>query len=365
MRKIGIVIASILWLGGVNAQDLHFSQTAQTPLLINPAAAGVFDGWERVIVNHRNQWLGAGTQFMTTNISADANLGKAQMNDRAYLGVGLMFFNDIGGDSNFGSQTGSLTLSGILPMGGSGHTLSAGVQGGFGMRKADYSRLSFYNQFDGSGFDENINSGEANSGASFTYIDASAGLYYMYDGGQNTFARNNDFKFQFGLSGYHLNAPELKYSNGVIGEKLHRKFVAHAGIISDLVGSKWAIDASVLQFMQTGFYDMQSSAQSTPKSFGGGHFETILGMMMRYRFEDGTKITGMAHDAFFGFGVYTRLKDAIIPSVMVDWRGFQFGISYDVTLSDLRAGYKGGSLEFSLSYINRHDALFKTRKRRF
>lgn len=356
MRRIILTLASTLLLAGAQAQDFHFSQTAQTPLLINPAAAGVFDGWERVIVNHRNQWLGAGTQFMTTSIAADANLGKSQLNDKAHLGVGVMFYNDIGGDSNFGSQTGSLTLSGILPMGGSGHILSAGVQGGFGMRKADYSRLDFYSQFNGTGFDENIASGEANSAASFTYIDASAGVYYIFDGGQSTFSRNNDFKFQFGLSGYHLNAPTLKYSNGVDGEKLHRKFVAHTGIVMDLIGSKWAIDANALQFMQTGFQET---------SFGGGHFETMLGLMMRYRFEDGTKITGMAQNAFIGFGLYTRLKDAIIPSVMVDWRGFQFGVSYDITLSDLRAAYKGGSLEFSLSYTNRHDALFKTRKRRF
>ena len=64
MKKI---LLSVAFLSCINtyAQDLHFSQTAQTPLLINPAAAGVYDGWERVIINHRNQWLGAGTQFMT------------------------------------------------------------------------------------------------------------------------------------------------------------------------------------------------------------------------------------------------------------------------------------------------------------
>jgi type IX secretion system PorP/SprF family membrane protein len=346
MKKLVVGLVGLMMLHNAEAQDLHFSQTSQTPLLINPAAAGVFDGWERVIVNHRNQWLGAGTQFMTTNVAADINVGKTALNDRAHFGVGLMFFNDVGGDANFGIQTGALTLSGILPMGGTGHTLSAGIQAGYGMRKADFSRLSFYNQFDGSGFDNTILSGEVNSGTSFTYIDGSAGLYYVYDGGQNTFQRNNDFKIQFGLSGYHLNSPELKYSNGLEGEKLARKYVAHFGVVADIAGSDWAIDGSVLQFKQA------------------GHYETIFGMMMRYRFEDGTKMTGHSHNAYFGFGCYARLKDAIIPSIMVDWKGFQFGVSYDVTVSDLRKAYRGGSLEFSLSYTNRHDALFKTKRRR-
>ncbi|MBL4861924.1 MAG: PorP/SprF family type IX secretion system membrane protein [Crocinitomicaceae bacterium] len=346
MRKIYLILVGLLLLHGVEAQDVHFSQTAQTPLLINPAVAGVFDGWERAIINHRNQWLGAGTKFMTTAIAVDANLGKTELNDKAYVGLGLMLCNDIGGNSKFGSQTGSLTLSGILPMGGSGHSLSAGIQGGFGQRKADLSNVVFMNQWNGSGFDPNILSGEMNTVTSFSYVDASAGLYYLFDGGQNSFSRNNDFKLQIGLAGYHLNAPQLKYTSGLSGEKLLRKYVGHLGVVADVVGSQWAIDASVLQFVQ------------------GGHYETILGMMMRYRFEEGTKITGMTQDAFIGFGTYFRVKDAIVPAVMIDWRGFQFGVSYDVTVSKLRTAYTG-SLEFSLSYRNLDHALFKTKARRF
>lgn len=345
MKNRKIILSALLCCAfGAVGQDLHFSQTAQTPLLINPAAAGVYDGWERVIINHRNQWLGANTQFMTTSVAADVNLGKSVMNDKAHLGVGLMFFNDVGGDGKFGNQTGSLTLSGILPMNGSGHILSAGIQGGFGQRSVDVNRLTFMSQWNGSGFNQNIPSGESSTG--FSYIDASAGVYYMFDGGQSSFQRNSDFKFQLGVSGYHLNAPKLKYTNGVEEERLHRKFVAHTGIVYEFPTTPWAIDVNAVQAVQ------------------GPHLETILGTMLRYRFEEGTKITGLSHDAFIGVGLYGRLSEGIIPSVMVDWRGFQFGVSYDVTLSALRQAYSGGSLEFSLSYVNRHDALFKTRKRR-
>lgn len=346
MKKIVFFIASLLTIQVSQAQDLHFSQTAQTPLLINPAAAGVFDGWERAIINHRNQWLGAGTQFMSTAVAVDANLWKSEIqNDRPHLGVGLMFFNDVGGDSKFGHQNGSLTVSGILPMGRTGHIISAGIQGGIGQRKADISNISFLNQWDGTQFDQNIVSGEANTLSSFTYLDASAGLYYVYDGGQNTFARDNDFKLQIGFSGYHLNRPALRYISGS-GDRLHTKWVGHVGVISDIAGSPWAIDGSALQFIQ------------------GGHYETLLGLMLRYRFQNGTKITGLNQNAFVGFGLYSRIKDGIIPSVMVDWKGFQFGMSYDVTLSALRKAYRGGSLEFSLSFTNLDHSLFKTRGRR-
>jgi type IX secretion system PorP/SprF family membrane protein len=343
MKKI---LLSVAFLSCINtyAQDLHFSQTAQTPLLINPAAAGVYDGWERVIINHRNQWLGAGTQFMTTSIAADANFGKNRMNDKAHLGLGIMFYNDIGGDSRFGSQTGSLTVSGILPMGGSGHTLSAGIQGGFGSRNADYTSLRFTSQWNGTEYDPLIGSGEANNASSFRYADASAGIYYVFDGGQSTFSRNNDFKFQLGVAGYHLNKPQLKYAT-VDGDRLMRKYVIHAGVVADLPMRDMSIDASAVQIIQ------------------GPHLETLLGMMLRYRFQDGTKITGNSQDAYFGFGAYYRLKDAIIPSILIDWKGFKFGVSYDVTVSTMRRAYRGGSLEFSLSYTNLNHALFKTRGR--
>ena len=345
MKEI-IVFILIIFIGhNSNSQDLHFAQSAQTPLFINPAAAGVYDGWERVIVNHRNQWLGAGTQFMTTAIGADINLGKSRFNDKAHLGLGILFFNDIGGDSKFGNQAGSLTLSGILPMGRSGHTISAGVQGGFGQRKASLTNVSFMSQWDGSRFNPLL-TGESNPLVSFTYLDASAGIYYVYDGGRNSFQRNDDFKLKIGVSGFHLNQPKLKYAGGT-ADNLYRKYVAHIGIVKEFTGSPIAIDLNGVQFIQS------------------GHNETLLGLMVRYRIENGTKITGNTQQAFFGIGTYYRHKDAIIPSVMIDWKGFQFGISYDVTISELRKAYSGGSLEFSLSFINLDHSLFKTRRRRF
>ena len=348
MKKVYLTIVGIgLWVGAF-AQDMHFSQSSQTPVFINPAAAGVFDGWERVIINHRNQWLGAGTQFMTTAISADINLGKSELNDRAHFGLGLQFYNDIGGDSRFGNQTGTLTLSGILPMGGTGHMLSLGVQGGLGSRKADLSNVTFMNQWDGatSTFNPLLYSGEQNTLTSFMYIDASAGLYYIYDGGKNTFSRNNDFKFKFGLAAYHVNMPKLKYVSGST-DRLHRKYVGHLGFSTDFVGRPLAMESNVVQFIQ------------------GGHFETIFGLIMKYRFENATKITGNNQDAFIGLGAYMRWGDAIIPSVIIDWKGFHFGMSYDVTISELRKAHRGGSLEFSLAYTNIDHSLFKTRKRRF
>lgn len=343
MKKIFQLILFVLIVSSSSAQDIHFAQSSQTPLLINPGATGVYDGWERVIINHRNQWLGANTQFMTTAIAADVNFFKTALNNKPHLGLGLFFFNDIGGDSKFGNQTGAISLSGILPFSATGHVLSVGIQGGVGHRKASLESVSFLSQWDGSKFDPLILSGEANSLSSFTYLDASAGVNYVFNGGKSTFSRNNNFKIKLGIAGYHLNNPKMRYVNGS-GDRLHRKYVGHLGLLADISGSRMSIEVNAVQFAQ------------------GGHYETLLGGMLRYRIDSNTKLTGFRQDSFFGIGCYVRVNDAVIPAIMLDMKGFQFGISYDVTVSQLRKAYRGGSLEFSLAYTNRNTALFTRRR---
>jgi type IX secretion system PorP/SprF family membrane protein len=327
----------------VTSQDIHFSQTAQIPLLINPACAGVYDGWERINLNQRNQWLGAGTQFMTSSVAADINLGKSGFSNKAHVGIGVMFYNDIGGDASFGTQYGSLTMSGILPAGG-GHTFSAGIQGGFGSRKADFSKLTFSSQWNGTHYDQTSFSGEANGMSGFTFFDASAGFYYVYDASKSSFRRKDNFRFQLGLAGYHLNQPEINYTI-INGDRIYRKYVFHASILKDILMTDWSAEANVFQVCQ------------------GPHRETVLGFIAKHRFRDGTKITGFSQDAYIGFGAYFRWKDAFCPAIQIDWKGFHLGMSYDVTISSMRKAYTG-SLEFSLTYTNLNHALFKTRNNR-
>lgn len=346
MRGGVLTALAFLTTLSAGAQDFHVTQILQSSNLLNPGAVGVYDGWERVAIQHRNQWLGGGTTYMTTGLTADANFFKNDRKPKAHLGVGLQVYNDIAGSSGYGLQTGSVTVSGILPV-GNGSQLSLGLQGGIGNRSGNMSRLIYDSQWNGTdGYDPTIVSGETGSLSSFIYPDVSTGLLYQFDGGQSSFARNNDMKFQAGFSVYHVNAPAIRFRTGS-GEQLARKYVGMLKYSMDIPGTKMAFDAQFAQFVQ------------------GGHYESILGLILRRRFEDGGKITGLNQDAFLGLGVYTRLRDAISPTMQIDWRGFHFGVSYDMTLSALRHGYKGGSLEFSISYTNLNNAIFKTRRKGF
>ena len=325
------------------SQDLHFSQVLQSPVLLNPGATGVYNGWERITLHHRNQWLGANTQFMSTALAAEATFLKNPRKNTGYLGMGVSFFNDVGGDAKFGNQLGAFTLSGVLPMGGAGQ-ISLGIQGGFGNRKGDMSRLLYDSQWNGSGFDPTIYSGEGDGLNSFSYADVSTGVFYQYDGGSSTFARNNDMKLQVGAAVYHANAPLMNYRAGG-SERLERKYVGMVNYAMDLPNTEWSFDVQFVQFIQ------------------GGHYENIFVGLTRRRFQEGTKITGYSQDASFGFGAYVRMKDAIIPTVQVDYKGFRFGLSYDLIISRMRRSYGGGSVELSVSYTNMAHALFKGRRK--
>lgn len=343
MKKIVLLTGFVAVLfSSIVAQDLHFSQIMQSPNLLNPGAVGVYDGWERVAIHQRNQWLGSNAQFISTGLNADATLFKNVYRPKAHLGVGLQFYNDIASVASFGTQTGALTLSGILPINRSSQ-FSLGIQAGFGSKRGDISKLIYDSQWAGSGYDPTLLSGELNGLNSFAYFDASAGVFYQFDGDRSTFARNNDTKFQAGFAVYHANAPLLKYHLGST-EKLARKYVFMTNFTTDVPNSSWSYDVQAVQFIQ------------------GGHYETILGGIFRRRFSESSKTTGFKRDASVGFGCYMRFKDAIIPTFQVDWKGFRFGLSYDNTNSSLRKAGGIGSLEFSLSYVNLHHALFKQRR---
>lgn len=329
---------AVLWASFLSfAQDFHFSQVNETPLMLNPGLTGLFKGWERGQVNHRNQWLGANTQFMTSSLGFDMNLMKNRQQNNAHMGVGVFVFNDVGGDSKFGVQSASLSVSGILPLSGSKHVLSVGIQSGFTSRKGDLSQLTWENQWDGTQFNTQAGSGEPGSILPFRHFDAAAGIVYQYNGSRNAFQRSDEHLFKIGFSVFHVNKPQLTYTN-YMGSYLYRKFVAHISLSKDIPSSSWSYEWSGVQFMQ------------------GPHFETLLGIMFKNRMQSGTKSTGYYQDSYFGMGVYARIKDAIIPRVYYQFGGFRIGVSYDLTISDLRRAHRGGSLEFNLTYCTNNTA---------
>ena len=54
------------------SQDIHYSQFYNSPLNLNPANTGMFDGDFRFAANQRTQWRSVTVPFSTFSLSADA-----------------------------------------------------------------------------------------------------------------------------------------------------------------------------------------------------------------------------------------------------------------------------------------------------
>ena len=323
------------------AQDSHFSQISQAPLLLNPGATGMMDGNYRASLQHRNQWVGSNGKYNNTMAAFDMNFLKEEAYGKGYLGLGAFFLNDVAGDGNYGKQSGALSLSGAIPMGrGGNHTLSLGLQAGFASTSINGQNLVFENQWDGTTYDPTILSGEAIV-PSYSYSDVSTGLYYTVDGSNSTFAGKTKSKFNVGIAVFHANKPKLRYIIGST-ERLNRKFVVHANYVKEIAGSNIRLSADIAQFMQ------------------GKKRETIYGGMFGLKLVDNANYPGGS--SYLGLGLHFRTFESIIPSFMLDIRGFRFEISYDATLSYWRKAAGGGSLELSLVYTHFDLGLFKNQK---
>lgn len=343
MRKLLVGILILLSGTGTQAQDIHFAQSAQVPVLINPANAGLFDGWERIILNHRQQWTSVQSPYVTTNGSLELNIGKPEVPGKAYVGVGLNFYSDVAGDAKFGTTQGSLNVSAIVPV-ADFHTVAAGIQIGGGQKKVNLDALTWASQFDSQngGFDPSIAVGEPTGIASNFFYDMGMGAVYQYRNHKVGFGKGEVIRRgHFGASLFHLTRPQLEFGGSV--ERLAAKFVVHGDVMINIPGSKVSFEPNFAIFKQ------------------GIFSEQLYGALLKISIKSGTKYTGIYTESFLSFGGKIRVKDAFIPEVFLELDAFKIGISYDMNLSFSEASRYMGGFEISFQWANLNTALFKRR----
>ena len=340
MKRLLFLFLTLSFLG--QAQDFHYSQLDQSLTLINPATTSTFSGFERITLQHRNQWLGAGTQFMTSMGMAEFSIGKIARQKSAYAGIGVYFVNDVGGDSKFSIKSGGVTASGVLPI-AKNHTISAGIHAAFTNRSADFSRVSFMNQWNGSEFDNSIDPGESNGISSFSHLDAGVGIAYGFNKENEITLSSNEMSFQGGVSVQHLNKPKLRY-NSLVDDRPFMKFCFHANARYGL-SSESNLEVSAAQFIQ------------------GKHLETMVGLFYRLKTKNASRVTSILSNQYFVFGTYFRSVGTVIPTIYFDLGAFSLGLSYDYEFGQLSSMYKQ-SVEVSLKFNSGKKSIFNSSKLR-
>jgi type IX secretion system PorP/SprF family membrane protein len=297
------------------AQDIHYSQFYASPLTLNPALTGINDCSYRISGNYRNQWSSIPAPYSTPSLSFDINTLAPKVITKGNLSAGLLVYNDRSGDGNLNNLSvyGSGGYS-INPDVAKKHTVSIGLQLGFSQKRVDQSLLTFEDQYDGSNF--TLQTGESFAKNSFGYLNAHAGILWMYKPSEN-------LKVYIGAAAFNLLTPKETFLGST--NELNMRPLVHGGADITL-NDKLGLVPSVM-------YQSQSKSS-----------EINLGTALRYNLQS-------ASNPKLYFGAYFRVGDALIPVVALEVKQFKVGLSYDVNVSSLNdaTNLKGG-FEISLGF---------------
>ena len=323
------------------AQDLHFSQVVETPLMLSPANAGFFNGFVRSTANYRNQWPAMNNTFKTMALSVDGGLFKTRTRP-AFMGLGLQIINDKAGAANLSTTNILLQLNGLLKI--NRHSVaSVGLAGGTWAMNGEYNNLLYASQFNGNYLDPSLVSGEVPY-RQFTTVDLSLGAAYEYSFLSTDQDHDDEIRIRLAYGGFHLNKPVQDFGVG----SLYEMPIKHV----------WSI-TSVIDIIDTRFTLMPALVLQKQAQFQSLYF----GSLAKYRLRTGTKFTGGRTQNAFGIGLFYRHLDAFVAKACFDFGNYSCGLSYDINISSYRAASGGvGAMEFSLRYNLLANSLFAARK---
>jgi type IX secretion system PorP/SprF family membrane protein len=331
MKKytIGIIIISLLFSISNKGlcQDVHFSQFYQTPLIVNPALTGVFSGDQRGIINYRNQWNDF-APYTTYSLSVDSRILKKKLKDK-YFGAGLFLYHDEAGDTKLSTTQAHFSISSTIEI-ASNHSVSAGLQGGIAQRVLNGGTFKWGSQYDGYGFAPD-KSGESAYFENYTFGDFSAGISWNFGKSETNISSNDYLGATAGFAVYHINAPK----QGFDLENLNREFVIHGSAVIGMKGKPLALIPSIIYLQQ------------------GSLKEINIGGLLRLTLRQESKYTGFLKAVSAYGGIYYRVADALIPTILFEVANYALGFSYDMNVSPLTEASNGkGAFEISFRFIN-------------
>src|SRR6476660_5022314 len=110
------------------AQDIHFSQYAETPSSINPALAGVTYN-TRVSANFKDQWSTVASRYRTVGLSFEQTVKHKKLKSN-YFAVAANIFRDEAGDAKLRSLNPNLGFAYFQKI-NKRIKMTAGMQSGF------------------------------------------------------------------------------------------------------------------------------------------------------------------------------------------------------------------------------------------
>lgn len=305
----------------IKAQDIHFSQFSEAPLLRNPSMAGLFSGDVRIQSIYRTQWQSVTTPYQTVSLSGEYKFAVRQSDD--YMTIGGQILYDKAGST-------ALSVTSVLPvlnyhksLNNQKNTyLSLGFMGGFVQRKLDRSKLTTNSQYDGTAYNENLANGETFLQNSYTYFDGTAGLSFNTELGDHA-----DDNMYVGVAYHHFN------------NATKNSFYGNENIA---VLPKWVFSAGIrMSTAENSFITIEGDYKKQ-----GKFTELIGGLMYSIKLDDIDNPKYLFHG-----GLVVRWKDAVIPVAKLEIKPLTFSLSYDANISKISTVTHGqGGFELGITY---------------
>lgn len=316
-------------IGQSYGQDPNFSQFFSSPLNINPALTANIRGQWRLISNYRSQWIGPSSPYTTGTISFDTKVLRSAadnyIDENTRIGMGGMFMYDQAMEGGLKSSYASFNVSGNIRIAqnggieingarmrhsskikmdeGSGNSrLGIGLGAIYGNKRIDFSKLTFGEQFTGFGFDSNLPSGENALSNMKPYFSTSAGILYS--------TSNETSNLDIGVAAFHFNKPKQSFLDDP-NQYLATRYVVHGNF------ETYLSDNVILN--TNGIYQSQS----------GASYFSIGGAL-------GYSLPNNEDDVILNAGLWYWSKNALVPYAGFNYRNFQLGLTYDITVSLLK-----------------------------
>ena len=342
MRRFFLLIPLLFSAALMLAQDKHFTQFYASPLTLNPALTGAFDGRYRVGGIYRDQWRGVlDDPYVTFSTSVDVRFDVTL--DSRYkdaFAIGLVFLSDNVNSIDF--STNQLALSAAFHKGldfDKRQFITIGIQAALNQRNINYEFLNFddqFNQID----NFNLATQEVLPENNFAFSDFSAGINYI-------FRPKKKISINAGFTLSHFLRPQLSFyppaedpQDIIDGDsRLYMKLGGQLSIQFP-VTSRVSLIPRVLFTKQGPHLAMTT----------GSNVRIALNDFNRNAFQIGTWVRPVRNDGG-DFGL-----DAAILMVGFEISNILFGLSYDANIDDLRTHRQGqNSIEFSAMYQGSFD----------
>ena len=306
----------------LKAQDPHFSQFFSSPLTLNPALTGKFDGTLRVAGNYRNQWPAFNNVYTTTTLSVDFHLLKNKLPDYDTWGLGILALKDQAGGNVLTNNYLGISTSYHKALDEDGfQQIGIGFQGTYGQKRLDISKLNYEDMLTPFGFTGVTQEVYQNDNLDINYLDLNAGLLY-------TSSTNDQNNFYVGASMYHINRPRESFKGG--SWNVSPRTTLSAGGYFPL--------SDIITLHTSGIYQIQNKAT-----------ETVIGGALAASLDAESENPSNVY-----IGSWYRFKDAIIPYIGLEFGGLRIGATYDINTSSLKSGSQSrGGMEISLIYVKR------------